>query len=335
MKSFDFYQVECPKCHGALNSVSPLSCETICPFCGVEYCITANMTKETPMPEQIVPFNTSVGDFEMSARNMLASQDFAPVDISGYISFKGVLGFYLPVYLYKGQYECSWSSVADAKNARPQSGVSKGEYAMVILACEGVETCSELAEYVCTLNYRDDGIQQFQIDDLNGRFFLTRNRDEQNMWSKWGESNLNSLIRKKIQSAEVDNVKSEMTSNPTGEAILMFYPVWMLAFQYDGEQHHIFMDGAGNNGIQGTTLIDRELKAKIEKPFKILKYIAVAAIVIPFLILLANWYWAAIIALIAFGLVFFAFRFYARWRKSKLIGKARKQRTLSLKHKNK
>jgi membrane protein implicated in regulation of membrane protease activity len=86
------------------------------------------------------------------------------------------------------------------------------------------------------------------------------------------------------------------------------------------------MDGAGRNGVKGTTLIDRVLKAKAEKPFTILRFISVAAIVFPFLMLLASWFKVAIITLLAMGLVFFGYRYYAQWRRCRVIRNARRER---------
>jgi membrane protein implicated in regulation of membrane protease activity len=84
------------------------------------------------------------------------------------------------------------------------------------------------------------------------------------------------------------------------------------------------MDGTGRNGVKGTTLIDRALKARAEKPFSILKYIAVAAIIIPLLMLLAGWHWLSCITLAVTALVFFGYRYYAKWHKKRVIRKAKK-----------
>jgi len=342
VKPLEYYQAECPKCHSPLNSAAPLSGETVCPFCGTIYHITANVTRETGMPEQIVPFTTSADDFRQSTQKMLIDQEYAPVNISGLISFRDIKGIYLPVYLYEGQYECSWScrlkqapeenddTKSRTENYRSQNGVSKGEYSIVGMACEGVESGKELAGYVRSMDVRNVDIQPFLPDELNDRFFLTTNCDSQKTWNQQGEDTLNNLIRNntliQLQSNDVRDFKCAITSSTLSEGQLIFFPVWMINYQYDGESHHIFMDGTGRNGLRGTTLTDRALKAGAVKPFTILKYIAIAAIVIPFLMLLGGWYLSAIIALIALGLTFFGYRYYARWHRNRVIRKARKAR---------
>jgi len=349
MNSIDFYQVECPKCHGQINSIASLSGQTACPFCGTVFHITANMTKEAEIPEQIVPFATLAGDFAYSAWRMLVDEDYAPVNLSGLVSFIGAKGVYLPVFFYEGKYKCTWQCKikqtvvnTDAKKSRKevyrsQNGVSKGEYAMVCLACEGDETSKELAEYVCALDYRGDGLKPFSRNELDDCFFLVQNRDSQEIWRQWGEDRLNSIARNntllQLRKTDVKDFKCSISSDMSGEGSLILFPVWMLNYQYDGELHHIYMDGTGRNGVKGTTLIDRALKAEAEKPFTVLKYIAVAAVVIPFLMLLAGWHWAAIIALAAMGLVFFGYRFYAQWHKNKVIRKAREKRQKNQKSK--
>jgi len=339
--TLDFYRVECPKCHGQLNSIAPLSGQVLCPFCGTVYHITANMNKEAEMPEQIVPFATLVGDFEYSAWKMLKNEDYAPVNISRLISFEGAKGVYLPVYVYEGNYDCAWSckikqnSTTDTeKNTkevyRLQNGVSKGDYSIICAAYEGVELNKELAEYVRTLNYRYDDLKPFLPQDLNNYLFMVRNRDDLQTWRQWGDDTLNNMVMKntliQMQNNEVKDFKCSVTSTGTSEGIFIYYPVWMLNYQYDSELHHIFMDGTGRNGVRGTTLIDHTLKAKAEKPFIILRYISVVAVVIPFLILLAGWYKTSIIVLFVMGLIFFGYRFYARWYKHRVIVKARKER---------
>jgi len=307
------------------------------------------MNKEAEMPEQIVPFATLVGDFEESAWKMLVNEDYAPVNISRLISFEGAKGVYLPVFFYEGKYECAWSceirqkptDTGTEKNPkdiyRPQNGVSKGEYSMVCVAYEGVELDKELANYVRTLQYRGEGVSLFLPQYLNNYLFLIRNRDDRQTWKQWGEDTLNNMVMKntlmQMQNNEVRDFKCSVTSGGTGEGKFIFYPVWMLNYQYDGELHHIFMDGTGRNGVRGTTLIDRALKARAEKPFTILKFIAVAAVIVPFLLLLASWYKAAIIALLAMGLVFFGYRIYARWHKRRVIDKARVKRGKSFEYK--
>ena len=340
MKTLDFYQVGCPKCHGQINSITPLSGQATCLFCGTIYQITANVIEKAEMPGQIVPFATSADDFEQSARKMLLDEEYAPANISEIISFKNVKGVYLPVYLYEGQYECAWSCRikqpvdADAtknrkESYRPQNGVSKGEYAIVCIACKGAEADKELAEYVRALDYRGDGVQPFHQDDLNNNFFLTRNLDVQKTWTQWGEDTLENLVREKtltqLQSNDIKDFKYNITSELFHEGKFILFPVWMINYQYDDEQHHIIMDGTGRNGVKGTTLIDRALKAEAEKPFKILKYIAVVAIVIPLFMLFVGWNKPAIVVLIATGLVFFGYRFYAIWHKNSVIRKARKK----------
>jgi len=340
MNTIDFYKVECPKCHGQLNSIAPLSGQVTCPFCCTVYHITANLTQQAEMPGQIVPFATSSADFEQSAYSMLLNEDYAPANLSGIISFKDVKGFYLPVYLYEGQYECAWSCRIKQTSAntdssekqkeiyRSQNGVSKGEYTIVCMACDEMESDKELSDYIRTLDFKGDNIQPFQSNDLNNYFFMTCRHDAQKTWRQYGEDSMNNMVRKntliQLQSNDIKDFKCNVSSISLSEGQFIFYPVWMLNYQYDGELHHIYMDGTGRNGVKGTTLIDRALKTKAEKPFAILKYIAVAAIIIPLLMLLAGWYWQSCIALAVMGLVFFGFRYYARWYKKRVIRKAKK-----------
>ena len=341
METLNFYQVECPKCHGQLNSTAPISGQNTCTFCCTAYHITANVTLQTDIPAQIIPFKTIPDDFEQQALGMLRNVDYAPANISEIIPFGNTKGFYLPVYLFKGKYESAWScsikqtSVAnDASEQqhemyRSENGVSKGEYAIICLAYEGVGSSTELLDYIRTLDYSDDGIKPFLSDDLSNCYFLPRNRDIQKTWQQCGEDSVNSKARKKaliqLQSNDIKDFKCNISIDPLRDGMFIFYPVWMLNYKHLNESHYIFMDGAGRNGVKGTMLIDRALKAKAEKPFFILKIIAIAAIVFPLLMMLAGWYYPACIALAAMALVFLGYRGFARWHKRRIISKARKE----------
>jgi len=335
MKTLEFYQVECPKCHGLLNSAVSLSGHLSCIFCGTDFHVTANISQKCEMPAQLVPFAASIDDFEQAAMKMLFDEDYAPPNVSEIISFKGVKGVYLPVYLYEGKYECSWSgkiklAAADKSKKeyfRPHNGVAKGDFFILCMNVDGSETNKELCEFVRGFDFRGDGAKPFHADDLRGFYFLNRVHDAQKTWDQWGEEALHNLVRKNtlLQNGEVKDFKYGIESEMQREGRFMFYPVWMLKYQYDEETHHIFMDGAGRNGIKGTTLVDRELKTEAEKPFKILKYIAAVAIVIPLIALLAGWTTLAIAALAVTGLVFFGYRIYARWFRKKVIRKARRK----------
>lgn len=334
-----FYQVECPKCHGQLNSITPMSGQTACPFCGTTFHITANLSAEIEAPSQIVPFATSAHDFAQAAHAMIAAGDYAPEDISALIPFDLIRGFYLPVYLYRGSYECAWSCrvkepatdpAAENRKAvyRPQNGLIKGDYAFACMAHEGVETGRELAEYVHSLNSTDSGNKTFVSDDLSGYFFVAHNRDQQKVWRQWGNETLNQTARRQslmqLQSNDVKDFKCSVSAGASPEGKPMFFPVWIANYQYDGQQHHIIMDGTGRTGVKGSTPVDSALKARAQKPFTILKFIALAAILIPLLLLLANMPLPAGIALAALAIVFFGYRTYARWNQKRIIRRRRR-----------
>ena len=341
MESLHFYQVECPKCHGQLNSIAPISGRCTCPFCSTAYHITANVAAQTEMPAHIISFNTLISDFEQQALAMLRNEDYAPANISEIVPFKDTKGFYLPAYLYEGKYECAWSCKVKQTPVnndsgelqhemyRSENGVSKGEYAFFCLAYDGVESCPELVDYICMLEYRGDAIKSFQTDDLRNCFFLPRNCNEKTTWEQCGEDSMNNIARKntliQLQSNDIKDFKCSISADSLRDSQFIFYPVWILNYRHDDILYHIYMDGTGRNGVKGATLIDHALKTKAEKPFLILKIIAVAAIVIPLLMLLAGWYLPACCAIAAMALVFLGYRYYARWYKRRVIQKARKK----------
>lgn len=341
MSTFKYHQVECPKCHGKINSVDQLSGPMKCMYCGVDFQITGTMLQETDEPDGLVPFATSRNDFERAALEMLIDADYTPNNIIDIISLKNVRGFYLPAFLYEGRYECSWNCMvrqpevgapdtAPGGKYRPQSGVTKGNYSFVCLAFAGVEAPPELAEYVRTFDYDADAVKPFSSDSLNDYLFSLRNLDKKAVWIRQGESTLKNVAQKaaerQMSGSEFKDFKSAVTSEQSNDGRSVLIPVWTVFYEYDGEPHHVMMDGTGRNGVKGTTLVDRARIDEVEKPFKYLKFIAGFAILIPLVLLLLNQYLPAVIALAAMCLVFFGYRYYARLHKKKVVNKARKER---------
>ncbi len=315
-------------------------------YCGTGFQITGNIPKETEIPERLVPFITSRKDFEQAALEMLVNADYAPNNIFDLISFKDVEGIYLPMFFYEGKYESSWTClvkeqkdttnssnnpVQDTKRGyRPLNGLVKDDYNFICLAYDGIEVQAELAEYVRTFHYNTDNSKSFHPDDLNGYFFLIRNLDQLQTWHKWGEDTLQHLAQKQcmlqVQGADFKDFKNNIASESHQPGKFVFFPVWVVYYEYDGEPHHIMMDGTGKTGVKGTTLVDRSRIAQVEKPFKALKFIAVAAILLPLILLVCGLYLPAIIALAEMWLLFFGYRYYARMHRKRIIRKARKER---------
>ncbi len=343
MSTFEFHQVECPKCHGKINSVGRLGGPTKCMYCGTDFEITGTMTKEIESPERLVPFKTSRNDFERAAFEMLVNADGTPNNIFDLVTFKHVEGIYLPVFLYEGIYDCSWTcKVKQSENGadpadkpvkikyRSQSGVTKGDYAFVCLACEGPEVRSESAEYLRSFNYDSGASKPFDPADLNDYYFLTPNLDKRKTWNNRGESTLRNTaqmqVMAQIRESDFKDFKCDVSEKPDHDGRPILIPFWMLYYEYAGELHHIMMDGTGKNGIKGTMPIDHDRTDKVEKPFKISKIIMAAAIILPIILAFFGLFDVALITLAAMWVLFFVHRSYAGWHKKKIIDKARKER---------
>jgi len=338
MSSVKIVQIKCPNCGGQLNNVGPFSTTKVCGYCHKEFQVTGTMDKEMDTPDRIVTFKTSKEDFERELLAFLAKEDYAPNDIFDLTEFANVDGIYLPMYLYEGKYESSWNcsvgysenevvASSDGKSVknttvikyRPQSGTTKSDYAFVCLAYEGEEVKEELVNYARTFNYDKHGAKAFEPKFLEGFNFMLHNLDKEATWDKWGADTIDYIAEQNsISQVPGETYKDFIYSVSTDtkhDGRLVFIPFWMVYYTYNDEQHHVIMDGTGNNGITGSTPIDWERKAAVQKWYDIAKYVKWGAWAsLGFLLLHFFWYAPA-----AVWIAFFAIKFYAKSNERKIL----------------
>ncbi len=347
MSSFSLQQVECPKCHGTLNATKPFSGIRTCAYCHTEFEVTGNMSKQTDSPERLVPFHVTKDQFEQAAFEALINADYTPQNIFELTSFDDIEGIYMPMFLYEGKFDASWScqigqyenevrvSGDTIKNKqvlryRPHSGTTKGNYAFLCLAYEGPEARPELVDYSRTYVYNAHLSKAFDANDLDGYNFLIHNLDKETTWSRFGESTLKYQgereCERQIPGEHWKDLRCNISAEPKHDGRLAFVPFWMVYYKYDNENHYIIMDGTGTNGPVGSTPVDHDRVKAVESPYKIAKMIGWGALAL-FVIL-----WFTVNFSVGFytGLVlllgFFGMKIYAGMNKKKIINTARDER---------
>ena len=80
-----------------------------CPYCHSKMVNPLVKPKDVPVPERIIPFTTNEQTFENALTNALINQDYVPTNIFEAISTGDVIQAYLPMYLFEGTYNASWS----------------------------------------------------------------------------------------------------------------------------------------------------------------------------------------------------------------------------------
>ncbi|MCR5197422.1 MAG: hypothetical protein K6D55_01380 [Prevotella sp.] len=263
-------QVICPSCKRPINTFNPNKLMAECPYCHSKMVNPLVKPKDVPVPERIIPFTTNEQTFENALTNALINQDYVPTNIFEAISTGDVIQAYLPMYLFEGTYNASWScessymdqkvkvgsnsvSTKDVKKWRPQNGNAAGNFAFLCLANEGNEIPDELRQFTSLFPYDvmmskeyADGMIDFNDENM---MTLERNADETLVWQKHGkdmvEKTAKNAALNQIGNQEIRNFRASSSFNLTTRGKYVYAPFWFVYYNYAGGQFHFLMDGIG------------------------------------------------------------------------------------------
>lgn len=263
-------QVICPSCKRPINTFNPNKLMAECPYCHSKMVNPLVKPKDVPVPERIIPFTTNEQTFENALTNALINQDYVPTNIFEAISTGDVIQAYLPMYLFEGTYNASWScessymdqkvkvgsnsvSTKDVKKWRPQNGNAAGNFAFLCLANEGNEIPDELRQFTSLFPYDvmmskeyADGMIDFNDENM---MTLERNADETLVWQKHGkdmvEETAKNAALNQIGNQEIRNFRASSSFNLTTKGKYVYAPFWFVYYNYAGGQFHFLMDGIG------------------------------------------------------------------------------------------
>lgn len=269
-------QVTCPSCKRPINTFNPNKLMAECPYCHSKMVNPLVKPKDVPVPERIIPFTTNESSFENALTNALINQDYVPTNIFEAISTGDVIQAYLPMYLFEGTYNASWScessyedqkvdisrnwtdsgktiSTKTVKKWRPQNGNAAGNFAFLCLANEGEEIPEELRQFTRLFPYDvmmskeyAEGLIDFNDENL---MTLERNADETLIWQKHGkdmvEETAKNAALNQIGNQEIRNFRASSSFNLTTRGKYVYAPFWFVYYNYAGGQYHFLMDGIG------------------------------------------------------------------------------------------
>lgn len=320
-------QVICPSCKRPINTFNPNKLMTECPYCHSKMVNPLVQPKDVPVPERIIPFTTNEQTFENAMTNALINQDYVPTNIFEAISTGDVIQTYLPMYLFEGTYNASWScessymdqkvkissnsvSTKDVKKWRPQNGNAAGNFAFLCLANEGNEIPDELRQFTKLFPYDvmmskeyADGMIDFNDENM---MTLERNADETLIWQKHGKDMVEQTAKKaalnQIGDQEIRNFRASSSFNLTTRGKYIYAPFWFVYYNYAGNQYHFLMDGIGER-TQYSYPVNQEEVDFVKGKEKIKSYV--------------SWLWALSLLLWYFFDFTTAFVYFIVW----LIGK--------------
>ena len=269
-------QVICPSCKRPINTFNPNKLMAECPYCHSKLVNPLVKPKDVPVPERIIPFTTNESTFENALVNALINQDYVPTNIFEAISTGDVIQTYLPMYLFEGTYNASWScessyedekvkisnnvfdsgktiSTKKVKKWRPQNGNAAGNFSFLCLANEGEEIPGELRQFTRLFPYDVMMSKEFQSDmiDYNDENLMTleRNADSTLVWQKHGKSMVEETAKEaaltQIGNQEIRNFRASSSHNLTTMGRYVLVPFWFVYYNYNSTQYHFLMDGIG------------------------------------------------------------------------------------------
>lgn len=310
--------VKCPACNQTLTSFSAFKSTATYPRCGTVMKNPLATAKEEVRPERIIPFTTQESNFEKCLVDTLINQDFVPKNIFESINTDNVFRAYLPMYLFEGTYQSSWScessyedqkvdisrnwtdsgktiSTKTVKKWRPQNGNAAGNFAFLCLANEDSEDLPvELRNFTYQFPYDVMMSKQFDGDMLNDEdermITIPRNADTNIVRQKHGKDLVDDTAQdaalNQIGDQEIRNFRASSSFNLATKGEYILAPFWFVYYTYNNQRYNFMMDGTGQRTSYNYPIDQDEVdfvngKEKIKK---IVKWLWLLCFVLMYLI---------------------------------------------------
>lgn len=263
-------QVICPSCKRPINTFNPNKLMAECPYCHSKMVNPLVKPKDVPVPERIIPFTTDEKAFEKALIFDMVNQDYVPTNIFETISTGDVIQTYLPMYLFEGTFNASWScessymdqkvstsgnsvTTKDVKKWRPQNGTAAGNFSFLCLANESDQIPDELRQFTRLFPYDVMMSKPFEPDmiDFNDENLMTleRNADATIVWQKHGKDMVEETAKKtalnQLGNQEIRNFRASTSQELKTKGSYVLAPFWFVYYNYGGQQYHFLMDGVG------------------------------------------------------------------------------------------
>ncbi len=303
-ENLKLHVLQCPNCRHAIETFSPFKASTKCPSCGTVISNPNFITKEADIPSRMIPFTTQESDFEQALVNTLIGQDYVPKDIFQAINTDAVFRAYLPMYLFEGTYQASWScessyedqkvdisrnwtdsgktiSTKTVKKWRPQNGNASGNFAFLCLANEGDKSLpEELRNFTNQFPYDVMLSKEFNgellTEDDERLVTVSRNADATIVWQKHGKDLVDETAQRaalnQIGDQEIRNFRASSSFNLTTKGDYLLVPFWFVYYNYNNQRYNFMMDGTGQHWSYSYPQ-DQEMIDFVNGKEKIKKYV--------------------------------------------------------------
>ena len=260
----DKIQIECPNC-GATLQASQLA-EIECPYCGSKFTNPLNEEKNATVIESIIPFSMSGDDFKERLYENFIDKTQVPQDIFEHLEIQWIGQYYLPMYLFTGEYHADWSCTVvyrqkdkqgnEYEDCRPASGVATGHFAKLALACNSLpEKMTSFIEVIDQTSEIHSATTDYMPSYLVGEDGSTIEVASIDISDKDAWNGLHPSIKEDAENAAYSQMRmgsatrdNRISVNFKGDLRdLLLFPIWYGEYTYQGEEYHFVMDGRGSS----------------------------------------------------------------------------------------
>jgi len=286
----EFKKISCENCGGELI-FSPGTQLSSCNFCGSEFNIQDSKDTQFKSVEKILPFSTTKEEFEIAALEWLSEGDLTPDDILESSMFNNQVGVYLPMWMYEGRYDGSWSASSgynrieeyvgksyDGKKLetktrtvtdwRPSNGNCKGDFQFLATASADSSIPSSVKAFSHDVEITRNNLKDFKAEYSQGFSLLEIQLESDECWDLHGEWQANhyveSVTKKRIPGDKYKDFYVDAVYDLTNK-VSCYVPFWLRNYKYSNEDFHLYMDGSNTLRINGERPIDKGRSAEVDK----------------------------------------------------------------------
>ena len=286
----EFKKISCENCGGELI-FSPGTQLSSCNFCGSEFNIQNSKDTQFKSVEKILPFSTTKEEFEIAALEWLSEGDLTPDDILESSMFNNQVGVYLPMWMYVGRYDGSWSASSgylreeeyvgksfDGKKLerktrtvtdwRPSNGNCKGDFQFLATASADSSIPSSVKAFSHDVEVTRNNLKDFKLEYSQGFSLLEIQLESDECWELHGEWQANhyveSVTKQRIPGDKYKDFYVDAVYDLTNK-VSCYVPFWLRNYKYSNEDFHLYMDGSNTIRINGERPIDQDRSAEVDK----------------------------------------------------------------------
>ena len=312
--TLELQQVICPSCKQVISSFSPFAAVVECPYCHNKAFNPLITAKKVPVPERLIVFKTDEQIFENRLVDELIDRDYVPRNIFQCINPGSVIKAYLPMFLYEGRYQSSWSckalvlekqkdqsgEIKSTEKYVPTTGTSQGNFAFLCLAYDGKDIPEELRDFCKQFAYNVQASQEYDpallgLDSGQSPMTLAMDADTDIVWSKYGRALVDELADENAknqlanQSIKDFNASTSYDRKHKGRYVLA--PFWFVYYTYNNEKFYYIMDGLGEKTSMTVPSDPEEIKfvdnkKKVDRIVTLCVFLAIPLLFVKFYIAL-------------------------------------------------